>query len=236
MKCRRPPGNEVSGLSNGTGSIRFTPRLIYGALFGSSTTFITARDLSNPGYLAGRQGHMPYCQLFYHLVWSTKNREPLLTSEVETVIHNFLRTKAIGLGATVFALDGINDHVHIIVSVPPKIALSRFIGQIKAVASTKFNKSKPDHPPFFWQEEYGAFSFDAKRLPNYIAYVENQKKHHAQGTIIPILERTTNGFPKLVRDEPTIYTVEDAVWRRELETLLRYESAAEKSDSSDAVS
>ena len=92
---------------------------------------------------------MPYCQLFYHLVWSTKQRQPLLTLEVEPVIHGFLRSKAIGLGAILFALDGVTDHVHMVVSIPPKIALATFVGQIKAVASTKFNKVDSHHLPFF---------------------------------------------------------------------------------------
>ena len=148
---------------------------------------------------------MPYCQLFYHMVWATKNRLPLLTPKVEPIIHNFLRAKAIGLGATVFALNGIEDHVHLVASIPPKIAVAKFIGQIKAVASTKFNQAELERPPFFWQEEYGAFSFDAKRLPNYIAYVERQKEHHAQGTTIPVLERTTDGIPKIIQEATAIY-------------------------------
>jgi hypothetical protein len=87
------------------------------------------------------------------------------------------------------------------------------------VASTKLNKSRPDRLPFFWQDEYGAFSFDAKRLPNYVAYVNRQKEHHAQGTVIPILERTTNGVPTIVREEIASYAVEDAEWRCEFEGL-----------------
>ncbi len=162
---------------------------------------------------------MPYHQLFYHMVWSTKNRLPLLTAESEAIIHNFLRTKAIGLGATVFAVGGIEDHVHVVASIPPKIAVAKFIGQIKAVASTIFNKSGCSNTPFFWQKEYGVFSFDAKRLPNYIAYVERQKEHHAQGTTIPILERTTNGGVKLIREESRGYITDEANWRRELERL-----------------
>ncbi|MCC6170258.1 MAG: transposase [Caldilineaceae bacterium] len=55
---------------------------------------------------------MPFWRLFYHLVWTTKQREPWLTPEVEPVIHDLLRAKAIGLGATVFALNGTVDHVH----------------------------------------------------------------------------------------------------------------------------
>jgi REP element-mobilizing transposase RayT len=158
---------------------------------------------------------LPYCQLFYHLVWATKNRQPLLTLKVEPVIHSFLRTKAIGLGATVFALNGLEDHVHMVVAIPAKISVAKFIGQIKAVASTKFNKLDPNAPPFFWQEEYGAFTFDRKRLPNYIGYVERQKEHHARGTIIPILERFDDDPTLLVRETEVIYWIEDEGWRGE---------------------
>ena len=162
---------------------------------------------------------MPYCQLFYHLVWSTKNRLPLLTAQVESVVHDFLRAKAIGLGATVFALNGTADHVHVVVSIPPKIAVAKFVGQVKAVASTKYNKSTPDGLPFFWQDEYGVFSFDAKRLPNYVAYISNQKEHHAQNTLIPVLERTTDDFPKLIGEASGVYAIESTIWRRELEEM-----------------
>ena len=113
---------------------------------------------------------MPYWQLFYHIIWSTKKRLPLVTTDIELVIHSFVRDKAVSLGATVFALNGADDHVHLVAAIPPKIAVSKFIGQVKAVASTKFNKSKfSKTTPLFWQEEYGVFSFDSKRLPNFIA-------------------------------------------------------------------
>ena len=132
---------------------------------------------------------MPYWQLFYHLIWSTKNREPLITPDSETIIHELLRTKAIGLEATVFAVNGMSDHVHMVAAIPPKIAISKFIGQVKGVAATKFNQMNlPDI--LYWQDEYAALSFDGKRLPNYIAYVNRQKEHHAQNTTIPVLERT----------------------------------------------
>ena len=133
---------------------------------------------------------MPYWQLYYHAVWATKNREPLLTPEVEPQIHGLLRQKAEALGATVFALNGAEDHVHLVVSIPPKVAVSKFIGQIKAVASTTFNKSGATADAvFYWQEEYAVFSLDRKRLPRHIGYVERQKEHHSRGDVIPALER-----------------------------------------------
>jgi putative transposase len=133
---------------------------------------------------------MPYWRLFYHVVWATRNRERLIAPEIEPVIHDLLRSKAIGLGATVFALNGIEDHVHLIVSVPPKLALADFIGKVKGSSSTRFNKSGLRSRPFGWQDEYAILSFDTKRLPQYVSYVRNQKVHHARAELIPLLERT----------------------------------------------
>jgi REP element-mobilizing transposase RayT len=164
---------------------------------------------------------MPFCQLFYHLVWSTKDRQPLLTTQVEPAIHSYLRQKAMGLEATVFALNGTDDHVHMVVSIPPKIAVANFVGQVKAVASTRYNKTEAGRQsPFFWQEEYAAFSFDRKRLPNYVGYVERQKIHHAERTTIPILERVELTVGPKLREPDLIYHVEDADWRLELERML----------------
>jgi putative transposase len=144
---------------------------------------------------------MPYCQLFYHIVTATKNRQPLITTHVEPVIHQYLRSKAIELEAIVYALNGTEDHVHLLVSIPPKIAVATFIGQIKAVASTRFNKTYPQLSPFAWQGEYGVFSFDRKRLPNFIDYVERQKEHHRQGFLIQPLENCEENENKIAEEK-----------------------------------
>ncbi len=153
---------------------------------------------------------MPYWELFYHIVWATKNREPLLTLEVERIIYGFLRNKALGLEANVYAINGNLDHVHIVTSIPPKISVSKFIGQIKAVASVKYNQSKPGAARFYWQEEFGAFSFDRKRLPNFVSYVQRQKEHHAEKKIIPVLER--DFVEETLRESPLIYGMAEAEW------------------------
>ncbi len=163
---------------------------------------------------------MPYYQLFYHLVWATRNREPLLTPEVEPIVYDLLRSKAIGLGATVFAIGGWVEHVHMVASIPPVIAVSKFVGQIKGATSTRFNKGGHGSV-LFWQDEYAAFTFDGKRLPNYIAYVERQKEHHGQNTTIPLLERTSGQQTglRMVSEEAAGYWVEDEAWQRELMEL-----------------
>ena len=133
---------------------------------------------------------MPYWQLFYHAVWATRFRERVLGPEVESFVHCLIREKALELGAVVHSLNGMEDHVHLVVSLPPKIAPAFFVGQVKGASSTRLNQSRRLDRQFFWQDEYSIFSLDAKRLPHHVAYVENQKLHHARSTLIPALEKT----------------------------------------------
>ena len=162
---------------------------------------------------------MPYWQLFYHIVWATRNREPLISPDIEPIIFEFLRTKAIGLGAIVFALNGISDHVHLVTSIPPTIAISKFTGQVKAVATVKFNQSGHPKAPLYWQEGFGAFSFDRKRLPYLIQYVEKQKTHHGTHTEIEVLERIEGEGVKLIRETPNDYLSDFASWMEDLKRI-----------------
>ncbi|MEO7911447.1 MAG: transposase, partial [Roseiflexaceae bacterium] len=66
-------------------------------------------------------------------------------------MHGFLHAKAVGLGATVLALNGVTDHVHMVAIVPPKLALATFTGQVKSIASGKINTLGVTAVPFFWQ-------------------------------------------------------------------------------------
>jgi REP element-mobilizing transposase RayT len=95
---------------------------------------------------------MFYCQLYYHLVWTTRRREPLLTAAAEPLIYDYMRWKAVNLGGAVFALNGSVDHVHLVVSIPPRVSVASFVSQVKAAAATKFNKRAPEEP-LQWAEE-----------------------------------------------------------------------------------
>jgi len=160
---------------------------------------------------------MSYWQLYYHVVWSTKNRLPLITPQLEPTIYEYLRDKALELEATVFALNGIADHVHLVTSIPPKLAVAKFVGQIKAFTATKFNKTVSTETPLIWQEEYGVLSFDSKRLPNFVAYVENQKAHHNSNSLIPVLERSADSDVRAVREPAPTYEPGDDTWFRTMQ-------------------
>jgi REP element-mobilizing transposase RayT len=163
---------------------------------------------------------MAYWRLFYHLVWATHQRLPLITPELEPAIYDLLRTKAIGLDATVFAINGMEDHVHCVAAIPPSLAVANFVGQIKGVASVKVNRQLfVTGRRFSWQESYGVFSFDAKRLPYVVEYVEKQKQHHRGQGLIPILERTEDSPVQLLREESAIYLAGIDDWRAEMLAL-----------------
>ncbi|TAK32791.1 MAG: IS200/IS605 family transposase [Chloroflexota bacterium] len=135
---------------------------------------------------------MSYWRLFYHIVWATRNREPLIGAEVAADLYQVIAGKATQLGAIVHAVGGIEDHVHVATSVPPKLALSEFIGQLKGSSAHLANHKLALPVTFAWQAEYGVLSFDGKQLARIIAYVQEQKQHHAQGTLIPVLERSAS--------------------------------------------
>lgn len=166
---------------------------------------------------------MPFCKLYYHLVWATKGREPLLFDEIETTIHGYLRVKAIGLGGFVYAVNRGFEHVHMVVSIPPAISVAEFVGKVKGASSAQTNKNKLMNRHFNWQEEYGAFTFDQKRLPKFITYVERQKEHHRLNTTIPVLERTGSSEPMrrdMVGESVSVYGEEEDEWVRELNELM----------------
>ncbi|MCL5995360.1 MAG: IS200/IS605 family transposase [Chloroflexi bacterium] len=131
---------------------------------------------------------MAYWRLFYHIVWSTKNRHPLIQAEFEGSLHNVIAAKAKQLGAMVHAVGGIEDHVHLAASVPPKISLSVFISQVKGNSSHFVNQSLGI--PFAWQSEYGVVSFGGKNLDLVVKYVKSQHQHHAEQTLLAFLEHT----------------------------------------------
>ena len=163
---------------------------------------------------------MPYCQLYYHFVWTTKLRRPLLTAKIELTIYDYLRAKAVELGGLVYALNGIEDHVHLVGMVPPKLAVATFVGQIKGTSSTRFNKEHPAEDAFFWQREYGVFTFDKKRLPYVVRYVNRQKEHHANRATIPILERTDDDNSQTAVHEDVVqYLADEQAWWQEMQTI-----------------
>jgi putative transposase len=134
---------------------------------------------------------MPLWRLFYHLVWATHERQSLISPAHEKILYPYIKGKADFLECQLHAIGGIENHIHLIVSIPPKLSISDFAKRIKGSSSRYLNQEFPEHNyKFAWQHEYAVFSFGEQRLEWAIAYVENQKQHHATGQIIKMLEQT----------------------------------------------
>lgn len=143
---------------------------------------------------------MPFWKLYYHFVWSTKNRLGTILPEFEDTLYKVITAKIKDFQGTLFAIGGTEDHIHILVSLPPKLSPSAFIGELKGNSSHFVNSELKPDLDFRWQEEYGVLSFSEKNLPGLVKYVKNQREHHASGNLVsememPVLESPGDKSP-----------------------------------------
>ena len=129
---------------------------------------------------------MPRWRLFYHLVWSTDGRRPLINPSIEAAAHRELRGIADRCGILVHAIGGIEDHIHVVVSIPPKLPVADAVQRLKGSSSHALRAEFGD--TFKWQNEYSVDSFSERHLPTVIAYVKNQRQHHQHHTLIASIE------------------------------------------------
>ncbi len=132
---------------------------------------------------------MALWRLYYHLVWATKERQPIITSEREARLYNYIISKSDELNTIIHAINGIENHIHLVASIPPKISISDFVQKIKGSITHYINHLYPAKDMFAWQRGYGVFSLGSKQLEQAVTYVKNQKEHHLNGTIIASLEQ-----------------------------------------------
>jgi putative transposase len=129
---------------------------------------------------------VPYWRLHYHLVWATWERAPLITPNVERVVHQTAFAKARELGLVLHAVGGVADHVHLVASIPPTRAVAEIVKQMKGASSRAVHLSAG--ADFRWQEGYGALTLGGASLARVIEYVRRQKEHHSSGTITAVYE------------------------------------------------
>lgn len=133
---------------------------------------------------------MALWRLYYHIVWATKNRQPLILPEYEKQLYYYIIAKSDEYGCIVHQVNGMANHIHLIVSIPPTITISEYVRKIKGSSSHYLNNISTNQ--FAWQRGYGVFSVGVKNLEIAINYVKKQKEHHAKGTIIQALEMDKN--------------------------------------------
>ncbi len=128
-----------------------------------------------------------FYKLYYHIIWATKKRLPLITPEIEELIKRYIPKKIIEYSGRQLALNMVEDHIHLLVSIPPKISIADFVHKIKGSSSYYINTAQGEKS-FYWQSGYGVLSLSEKGIPFVKQYIDNQKQKHQNNDLVDILE------------------------------------------------
>ncbi len=123
-----------------------------------------------------------FYQNYYHIVWSTKERQPTMLPEYKNRIFEYLGGSLKTLGCTPLQVGGVSDHVHILAGIPPKYAVSEIVRDIKVGSSKWINSSMSNIKGFAWQEGYGSFSVSSSQKGAVTRYILDQEEHHKAKT------------------------------------------------------
>jgi REP element-mobilizing transposase RayT len=132
---------------------------------------------------------MTYWRLHYHLIWATYNREPTITPEREKMFYGVLYKKGEELGLKIHAAGNVDEHVHIVLSIPPKIAVAECFRHLKGASAFAINRMAGSDGRFKWQDGYGALSVGERSLKAAMEYASRQKEHHRENRSIEVYEK-----------------------------------------------
>jgi putative transposase len=125
-----------------------------------------------------------WTQNYYHAVFSTKGREPLITTELEPRLHAFLGGILKELRCTPIAINGMSDHVHLLARYPSDLSHADMLRHVKSRSSAWVHETFPAAHDFAWQDGYGGFTVSQPSVPAVTHYVQNQKEHHRTLTFV----------------------------------------------------
>jgi len=121
-----------------------------------------------------------YTNLLYHIILSTKNRQPLISSEYETRLYDYIGGTIRRAGGISMGINGTEDHVHLLAKLRPDKALSDVLRDLKANATGWMHELFPSMSQFTWQRGYGAFTVSHSNVDEVRRYIAQQKHHHAK--------------------------------------------------------
>lgn len=121
---------------------------------------------------------MSFYKLWIHLIWSTKNRKKLIDKDLKIKLFNHIRENAKSKDIYIDHINGIEDHVHLLISLRPDQNISKVVQLIKGESSYWINKNKLIGTKSEWQEEYIALSVSESLVPILREYIRKQENHH----------------------------------------------------------
>ena len=127
----------------------------------------------------------PYTQLYLHMIWATWDRLPLVTTDIENRVYAAIATKCRSLKCEPLAINGIEDHVHLLVRIHTTVSVAQLAKELKGSSSHLVTHEIKPGEFFKWQGAYRAFTIRKSDVPKVKAYIQNQKHHHAEANLKP---------------------------------------------------
>lgn len=123
-----------------------------------------------------------YTQIYIHVVFAVKGRENIIPGENKNELYKYITGIVTNQKQKLLAINGMPDHIHLLIGLKPTIALSDLIRDIKANSSRFINEKRWIRGKFEWQHGFGAFSYSHSQLTTIINYIRHQEEHHKTKT------------------------------------------------------
>jgi putative transposase len=119
-----------------------------------------------------------FTQLYVQLVFAVSNRDAVLKDAIKFKIFGYMSGIISGKKHKSIIINGVNDHVHLLIGLNPAVSISDTVHEVKRCSSLFINNEKLCPGRFSWQEGYGAFSYGRSQLDRVYRYIQNQDRHH----------------------------------------------------------
>jgi putative transposase len=123
-----------------------------------------------------------FSQIYIQIVFAVKRREGLIADSWKEELYKYITGVIQNKGQKMIAINGVADHLHILVGMKPDCCLSDLVRDIKKASTTYIKEKKLTKLKFEWQRGFGAFSYSHSSLDNVIRYINNQQEHHQKQT------------------------------------------------------
>ena len=135
---------------------------------------------------------MPYTKVLIHFIWSTKNRQNLISKDLKPLLLQHIKENSIKKEIFIDTLNCVSDHIHLLVSLGSEQTIAKLAMLIKGESSFWVNKQKLIKPNFEWQDEYIALSVSFSAIDKVRSYILNQEEHHKKKTFTEEYEEFLN--------------------------------------------
>lgn len=119
-----------------------------------------------------------FSKIYIQIVFAVKGRQKLIAEVWKEEVYKYITGIVQNKGQKMIAINGVSDHIHILIGMKPDCNLSDLVREIKKCSSNYIKEKKFTVKKFEWQQGYGAFSYSHSVLNNVINYINNQREHH----------------------------------------------------------